>query len=147
MRVSGPPGQTTQSRLSVTVEAERKLKFKARAVRFIVCEADLAAVRADDRTAKRKAAKAASGADELSSEDQELYETLRAVRTRLAAVRSVPAYVIFNDAALRGMCLRNPKTADEMLEVSGVGLAKMRAYGDEFLRAIRKYQEKAEQKG
>ena len=83
----------------------------------------------------------AAGAENLSAGDQALYEELRAVRTRLAASRSVPAYVIFNDAALRGMCQRRPHTSDELLEVSGVGLAKMRAYGADFLRAIRRFEQ------
>ena len=102
-----------------------------------------ARLRATDE-GEKKPRPAAPAAESLSAGDQALYEELRAVRTRLAASRSVPAYVIFNDAALRSMCKRRPTTPDELLEVSGVGLAKMRAYGDDFLRVIRRFVEHKE---
>ena len=77
--------------------------------------------------------------EEVAPEDRELYEALRAVRARLAKSRSVPAYVIVGDGALRQMSHVRPTEKDALLDISGIGLAKQRAYGDDFLRAIRKY--------
>ncbi|MBS1327059.1 MAG: DNA helicase RecQ [Oscillospiraceae bacterium] len=71
-----------------------------------------------------------------------LFDALRALRAKLAAAQSVPAYVVFSDATLRDMCARLPADADEMLEVSGVGQAKFAKYGEEFLGAIRDYTDK-----
>ena len=68
-----------------------------------------------------------------------LFDALRALRAKLAAAQSVPAYVVFSDATLRDMCARLPADADEMLEVSGVGQAKFAKYGEAFLGAIRDY--------
>ena len=68
-----------------------------------------------------------------------LFDALRALRAKLSAAQSVPAYVVFSDATLRDMCARLPADADEMLEVSGVGQAKFAKYGEAFLGAIRDY--------
>ena len=73
--------------------------------------------------------------------DQALFEKLRALRRRLAEEQSVPAFVVFGDAALRGLAAAKPTTPDAMLQVSGVGPAKLQKYGESFLAAIREYGE------
>jgi ATP-dependent DNA helicase RecQ len=73
----------------------------------------------------------------LSDEARECFERLRAVRKRLADAEGVPAYIVFSDAALRGMAERVPKTASELLEVPGVGPVKLERYGEAFLDALR----------
>jgi ATP-dependent DNA helicase RecQ len=69
--------------------------------------------------------------------DEALFQRLRAVRKRLADAESVPAYIVFSDAVLRGMAARGPKTEDELLEVPGIGPAKLARYGAAFLDALR----------
>jgi ATP-dependent DNA helicase RecQ len=76
------------------------------------------------------------GADILSAEDQRLFEALRALRLSLAEERGVPAYVVFNDRTLLEMCVRRPTTPEEMLEIQGVGPAKLERYAGPFLAAI-----------
>ena len=73
--------------------------------------------------------------------DQALFEKLRALRRRLAEEQGVPAFVVFGDAALRGLAAARPVTPDAMLQVSGVGPAKLARYGEPFLAAIREYGE------
>jgi ATP-dependent DNA helicase RecQ len=68
--------------------------------------------------------------------DEELYEALRRLRKRLADEQGVPAYVVFSDAALAEMAARRPATYSELLEVNGVGKAKLERYGDVFLEVI-----------
>jgi ATP-dependent DNA helicase RecQ len=68
--------------------------------------------------------------------DERLFEALRALRRRLAAERGVPAYVVFNDRTLLEMCVRRPTTPGEMLEIQGVGPAKLERYAAPFLEAI-----------
>ncbi|MCI9597929.1 MAG: DNA helicase RecQ [Firmicutes bacterium] len=69
-------------------------------------------------------------------ENPRLFEALRALRTKIARIQSVPPYVVFTDKTLREMCARVPKTREEMLDISGVGDAKFKKYGKEFLRMI-----------
>ena len=76
----------------------------------------------------------------LRDADAGLFAALRALRLRIAEKRGVPAYMIFNDAALRAMCALRPRTKEAFLEVPGVGEAKLRAYGDDFLQAIAQWE-------
>ena len=87
---------------------------------------------------QRKAAARAGRAAELTGLpiDEELFERLRVLRKRLADEQRVPAYVVFSDAALAEMAARKPATHAELLEVNGVGQAKLERYGDTFLEAI-----------
>ena len=78
-------------------------------------------------------------ADSWEDVDHGLFDALRALRRELALKRSVPAYVVFSDAALRGMARLRPSTPDAFLRVSGVGSAKAEQYGDIFLDAISRY--------
>lgn len=71
-----------------------------------------------------------------STEDEELFERLRALRTELAGEQGVPPYIIFNNATLRDMCRLRPATPEELLEVSGVGQTKAERYGARFLAVI-----------
>jgi len=71
--------------------------------------------------------------------DSDLFDVLRAVRTRLARERGVPPYVIFHDTTLRDMVERRPKTVDDLHEVYGVGAKKAADFGDAFLDAIRTF--------
>lgn len=71
-----------------------------------------------------------------TDEQRELFERLRQLRKRLADEEGVPPYVVFSDAALRGMCTLMPSTGDEFLQVNGVGPAKLARYGETFLTEI-----------
>jgi ATP-dependent DNA helicase RecQ len=67
----------------------------------------------------------------------ELFEDLRALRKQIADAQGVPAYIVFNDGTLRAMAQRMPMTAAELLDVPGVGPAKLERYGDAFLDVLR----------
>jgi len=73
-----------------------------------------------------------------TAEQVALFERLRELRRTLAAEQSVPAYVVFADAALADMARRAPATREEFLEVNGVGAAKLERYGAAFLGEIAK---------
>ena len=57
----------------------------------------------------------------------------------------MPPYVVLTYAALRDMSAKRPHGREDMLLVSGVGEAKMKAYGERFLQEIAKF-EKGEKK-
>ena len=84
---------------------------------------------------RRRDAQRAPGGEAV---DEALLAELKALRNRLAAEAHVPAYVVFSDATLRDMCAKRPATPEEFLEVSGVGEYKLRRYGKEFLRVLRR---------
>ncbi len=69
--------------------------------------------------------------------DGELFEKLRVVRKHLAEERGVPAYVVFSDATLAEMAAKNPRSAEELAQISGVGPTKLSRYGEQFLAALR----------
>jgi ATP-dependent DNA helicase RecQ len=66
----------------------------------------------------------------------DLFERLRALRKRLADERKVPAYVVFSDRTLQAMAVEKPGTADQLLEIHGVGQKKLDEYGQSFLAEI-----------
>lgn len=78
-------------------------------------------------------------ADSWQDVDKGLFETLRKLRRRLAEKKNVPAFIVFDDAALRDMARRRPKTADAFLEVRGVGEKKNKRYGAEFIAVVKEY--------
>jgi ATP-dependent DNA helicase RecQ len=66
-----------------------------------------------------------------------LFESLRALRKRLADEAGMPPYIIFNDASLREMAQRQPTTLQEFSTIIGVGQAKLARYGGQFVELIR----------
>jgi ATP-dependent DNA helicase RecQ len=76
------------------------------------------------------------GADELDTDDRALFDALRTLRRELADEEKVPAYIVFGDRVLLEMVARKPETHAELLQVPGVGQAKLEKYGDYFLEAI-----------
>ncbi|MEI7832646.1 MAG: DNA helicase RecQ [bacterium] len=73
----------------------------------------------------------------MSLRDQELWETLRALRMEISIEEKVPPYVIFHDTTLREMLRVRPQTMGELAAVAGVGEAKLVRYGQRFLKAIK----------
>jgi ATP-dependent DNA helicase RecQ len=86
-----------------------------------------------------KAPKAPRAPVALAPGDEVLFESLRALRRRLAAEQGVPPYVIFGDVTLVEMSRLRPRTEAELLGVTGVGQARLERYGATFLDAIRAF--------
>lgn len=78
----------------------------------------------------------AGPASDLDAGDADLFEKLRALRKELADAQNVPAYIVFSDKVLREMATRRPATPAELLDVPGVGPAKLERYGRAFLDAL-----------
>ena len=88
---------------------------------------------AEARVAARPSRSAAAGSGTM---DSDLYDRLRRLRKTLADERGVPAYVIFSDRTLEDMAVRRPQNGAALLQVHGVGNAKLMQYGDAFLAVI-----------
>jgi len=78
-----------------------------------------------------------SSAAAVARADARLFESLRSLRREIADERGVPAYVVFSDATLLEMAALRPQTLEALLDVSGVGPAKLQRYGDRFLQLLR----------
>ena len=76
----------------------------------------------------------------LQIEDEDLMEDLKALRAELAQAQGVPPYVVFHDATLVEMIQARPADHTALLEVTGVGQAKLQKYGDAFLAVLAKHQ-------
>jgi ATP-dependent DNA helicase RecQ len=76
----------------------------------------------------------------IKSAPNSLFETLRKLRSEIAKEEQVPAYVIFNDAALRQMETDRPISEAELIAIDGVGKAKLEKYGDAFINTIIEFQ-------
>jgi ATP-dependent DNA helicase RecQ len=68
--------------------------------------------------------------------DEDLWQDLRALRSRLALGQDVPAYVILHDAVLLEMVRLRPQTMEKMAEIEGIGERKLGNYGHDFLKVI-----------
>ena len=77
---------------------------------------------------------------QISSADEVLWEALRECRLRLADDASVPPYVVFHDATLKEFVRLRPASRDAMLEVHGVGQAKLDRYAEPILAVIAAHQ-------
>ena len=86
--------------------------------------------------AKVKKKKLSAAVSDLSAQDQQLFEALRALRAQLAKEQNVPPYVIFPDKTLTEMAIVKPASEGQLLNISGVGQAKLTRYGEVFLNEI-----------
>ena len=75
----------------------------------------------------------------LPKGDPELLDRLRQLRARLSREQNVPMYIIFSNATLEAMAAYQPVTSEELLDIPGVGQAKLQKYGMEFLKEIQQW--------
>ncbi len=85
----------------------------------------------------RRTNRSASRGEDIEIVDIVLWEALRECRQQLAAEHNVPPYVVFHDSTLRQMVNERPTDPEALLEISGVGQAKLEKYGETFLGVIR----------
>jgi len=77
--------------------------------------------------------------EDAPPQDNDLFETLAALRKELAATDGVPPYLIFHNKTLYEMIEKMPVDMDALGAVSGVGHAKLEKYGHAFLDAIKRF--------
>jgi len=70
-----------------------------------------------------------------------LFDALRAARRAIAAEAGVPAYVVFHDSTLREIAAARPRSLADLSEISGVGEAKLRSYGEAMIEAVRSFED------
>lgn len=71
--------------------------------------------------------------------DRDLYARLQALRRKIAYSRGLPPYIVLTDSALRGLASVKPVSLEDMSNISGIGVVKLREFGSTFLKEIQKY--------
>ncbi len=74
--------------------------------------------------------------------DEELFEDLRILRTRIAQEKNLPPYVIFHDKALRQIAAVLPTSKDDLENISGIGSRKINDYGDGVIEVVQDFCER-----
>ena len=77
--------------------------------------------------------------EESNEYSHELFEQLRATRRELSETEHVPLYVVFHDKTLAEMAAQLPQSVEALIQIHGVGTAKVKKYADAFLPIIRAY--------
>ena len=72
----------------------------------------------------------------LPLREQKLFERLKWWRMEVARQQNLPAYVILQDSALREIAIAKPETADELLQISGIGSKRLSMWGEDILRLV-----------
>lgn len=72
--------------------------------------------------------------------DVPLFNALKHCRKKLAEELGVPPYVVFHDSTLKELTLKKPNTKMSMLEISGIGDAKLQRFGDKFLDVLLEFE-------
>ncbi|HZX86430.1 MAG TPA: RQC domain-containing protein, partial [Reyranella sp.] len=114
----------------VTDEGWRVLKGQA----TIELRKDMAA--GGSAKGSRRDRKAAAASIVVNEADGALLEALKALRTKLAQVQKVPAYVVFSDRTLVELATHRPESLRAMREIHGVGDTKLERYGAAFLEVV-----------
>ncbi|MFT4536258.1 MAG: ATP-dependent DNA helicase RecQ [Saprospiraceae bacterium] len=68
--------------------------------------------------------------------DESLLGRLKAWRLSQARERSVPAYVILSNKVIESISSEKPKDKMELLQINGIGDAKLTMYGEDILRIV-----------
>ena len=63
-------------------------------------------------------------------------ERLRSWRLETSKEGKVPAYVVFTDATLTAIAVSRPASRSDLLEIPGIGGAKLERYGDAVLAIL-----------
>ena len=102
-------------------------------------EATLSLRKQARRMASKKSAPATRRSGDgpaLAAADAPLFDALRAWRAGLAREQGVPAYVILHDKTLRELAARRPADVADLLDIPGIGQAKVERYGEALLRLL-----------
>lgn len=77
--------------------------------------------------------------EQVQNFDKKLYDSLRALRLKLAKEEKVSAFVIFPNTVLNQLVENKPKNKEELLRIKGFGKIKYEKYGQFILSEITSY--------
>ena len=127
----------SQNLLMVDVNEHNGIKITEKGFQFLKEKATISFRKLTEKQKVKREKKVKKVAIALDNDlDQSLYKDLRITRQQLAKKRRVPAYVIFNDKTLAELAQVKPQSLDEMLDISGIGAAKLKKFGQALLDVI-----------
>ncbi|MEI7473447.1 MAG: DNA helicase RecQ [bacterium] len=91
----------------------------------------------DKKEVKEKMLKKTKRSTSLKSENEDLFQELRALRASLAQEQKIPPFIIFHDSTLIEMATIKPQSLTELGTISGVGKNKLEKYGKVFLEVLK----------
>jgi DNA helicase-2/ATP-dependent DNA helicase PcrA len=71
-----------------------------------------------------------------STMDEDLFARLKEWRLGVAGAQKVPAYVVFTDATLVALAERRPSSAEQLIDIAGIGPRKLSLYGQAVLALV-----------
>jgi superfamily II DNA helicase RecQ len=113
-------------KVAMPASAERKSKKRRIA----------SAKRKREKKMERGSRQKPAGAALQSGSDSRVERALREWRMSEARRRRVPAFRIFSDKALAAIVRQRPRTAHELLAISGIGIATVEKYGQQIYRLV-----------
>lgn len=124
--------------LKITESGEKVLFGKERA--------DLVVIKHEEKKPKEKKAKGKKAEPaplltpaSYADEDEDLFESLRVLRKRLADEQGFPAYIVLSDKVLHSLSTIRPTTIEAFGNINGIGEFKKEKYGKEFVALIQKH--------
>ena len=72
----------------------------------------------------------------LDGQGQQRFAALKAWRAEVAKAHNLPAYIIFHDATLAAIAALDPRSLQDLENVSGIGARKLQTYGPGVLDAL-----------
>ncbi|MAF77738.1 MAG: DNA helicase RecQ [Halobacteriovoraceae bacterium] len=92
-----------------------------------------------ERPSSSKPKKRSSHDIESNHGREDLFESLRQMRSELAKENGIPPYMVFSDKSLHDMCQLMPRNRDEFMMVNGVGASKCDKYSEVFIKEISQF--------
>ena len=127
----------SQNLLMVDVNEHNGIKITEKGFLFLKKKESINFRKLTEKQKARKGKTSRKAKVELDNNlDQTLYENLKSARQQMAKKRRVPAYVIFHDKTLIELAKTKPQSFEEMLDISGIGEAKLKKFGQTLLDVI-----------
>lgn len=114
----------------------RSLGLNQKSLEILTGGAKLQLRKQEFTVASKKGKKETARNKEANHGQDELFESLKKLRNKIAKEKHLPSYIVFNDKSLHDMCALLPRNDEEFLMVHGVGQNKLENYGEIFLELI-----------
>lgn len=114
----------------------RSLGLNQKSLEILTGGAKLQLRKQEFTVASKKGKKESSKNKDSQHGKDELFDSLKRLRNKLAKEKHLPSYIVFNDKSLHDMCSLLPRNDEEFLMVHGVGQNKLENYGEVFLELI-----------
>jgi ATP-dependent DNA helicase RecQ len=125
--------------LEKDIEDYGVLKVTQKGIRFLEEPYSITLSRDHDFNEEAAAGEIEKQTCNSKSYDPVLFDSLKALRKKIAKDKNLPPYVIFQDPSLEEMATVFPTTQDQLSQINGVGQGKVLKFGRPFLELINKF--------